>query len=477
MLNLQGRRTKIVCTLGPATNSPERIAELIDAGMNVARINFSHGTREEHKRTIGLVREIAAQKNVPVAVLQDLSGPKIRIDEMKEPVELQPGQRFSLFRHPRPGDERGVSTNYPDLVTIADVGDTIMLADGVLSLRVIEKKPDELVCEVVVGGVLSSHKGINLPSRSLPIPSLTEKDKQDLQFGIEMQVDYIALSFVRKPGDVLKLKGILNRAGAKIPVIAKIEKHEALDAIDAIIDAADGIMVARGDLAVETPLEKVPIVQKQIIAKCNAAAKPVITATQMLKSMVEQPRPTRAEAADVANAVLDGTDAVMLSEETAVGQFPVETVRTMHRILVATEKEFAESAAMMRLHHPEFVSVPAAVSHAAVVLAHDLQASAIVTPTRSGATAKMVACYRPRLPIVALCTRETVQKQLILVWGVYPYMTDELRDSDTVFKIARQTAKQNGFARSGQKIIITAGLPIGTRGKTNLIKVDEIDEL
>ncbi|MDQ7052195.1 MAG: pyruvate kinase [candidate division KSB1 bacterium] len=477
MLNLQGRRTKIVCTLGPATNSPERIAALIDAGMNVARINFSHGTHEEHERTIGLVREIAAQKHVPVAVLQDLSGPKIRIDEMKAPVELKPGQRFSLFRHPRPGDEHGVSTNYPDLVTIADVGDTIMLADGVLSLRVVGKKPDELVCEVLVGGRLSSHKGINLPTRSLPVPSLTEKDKHDLELGIRLTVDYIALSFVRKPGDVLKLKGILNRAGAKIPVIAKIEKHEALQAIDAIIDAADGIMVARGDLAVETPLEQVPIVQKQIIAKCNRLARPVITATQMLKSMVEQPRPTRAEAADVANAVLDGTDAVMLSEETAVGQYPVETVRTMHRILIATEQEFTESATMIQLHNhnQEFISVPAAVSRAAVVMGHELQASAIVTPTRSGATAKMVSCYRPRLPIVALCTREEIQKQLCLVWGVYPYMTSELSDSDTVFQIARRTAKQNGFVRSGQKIIITAGLPIGTRGKTNLIKVDEID--
>ncbi len=475
MLNLKERRTKIVCTLGPATNSPEMIARLIDAGMNVARINFSHGTHEEHERTIGLVREISREKGIPVAVLQDLSGPKIRIGEMKKRVELKKGQHFVLYRDERVGDEKGASTNYPELVAALRPGDSILLADGALNLKVIEQSPEALVCEVVVGGPLSSHKGINVPSRSLPVPSLTEKDRADLELGIRLEVDYIALSFVRKPGDVMKLKSLLHRAEVQIPVIAKIEKHEALDAIEEIVGIADGVMVARGDLAVETPLEKVPIVQKQIIRLCNDHAKPVITATQMLQSMVNLPRPTRAEAADVANAVLDGTDAVMLSEETTIGKYPLETVRTMHRILVATENSLRYRGEEAHMVHRGKSSVPGAVAHAAVDMAHDLQAAAIVTPTRSGTTARLVSCFRPQIPIVALCNNDVVRRRLSLVWGVYPYHVEELTETDTVFRVAQKTSRENGFARTGEKIIITAGLPLGASGRTNLIKVEEID--
>ncbi len=476
MLNLGTRRTKIVCTIGPATQSEDVITKLIDAGMNVARINFSHGTAEQHEQTINTVRRIARDKNIPVAILQDLSGPKIRIGLMKAPVNLVTGAEFVIYKQDRVGDVTGASCSYPELVHVVEPGDTILLADGAINLKVLKRDEEKVICRVVEGGMLSSHKGINLPDRTLPLPSLTEKDRQDLQLGIKLGVDYVALSFVRRPEDVLELKNLIDRAGLEAGVIAKIEKHEALDAIDEIIAASDGIMVARGDLAVEIPLERVPIEQKMIIQKSNQTGRPVITATQMLKSMVEQSRPTRAEAADVANAVLDGTDAVMLSEETAVGRFPVETVQTMHRILVATEQTLGPKFLTQTQRQGDHITVPAAVSHAAVIMARDLQASAIMAPTRSGATARMISRYRPMMPIVALCTEEKVRQQLSLVWGVYPYKVEKISDTDSVFQLARETALQNGFVKPGQMIITTAGMPLGTRGTTNLIKVEELEE-
>ena len=475
MLNLGLRRTKIVCTIGPSTDSPEMIARLIEAGMNVARLNFSHGTHETHAKTLRLIREIAEQKGIPVGVLQDLSGPKIRIGKMKQPVLLQEGAAFTLYKDEREGDETGVSCNYPDLILAAEPDDTILLADGQIILKVEHKFPDRLECRVVEGGLLSSHKGINLPGRSLPIPCITEKDRRDIKFAVKHRVDFLALSFVRKPGDVLKLKNMLHRMGVSIPVIAKIEKHEALEAIEEIISVSDGIMVARGDLAVETPLEKVPLEQKRIIALCNEKGKPVITATQMLKSMVEDSRPTRAEVADVANAVLDGTDAVMLSEETTVGKYPLEAVKTMHRILLASEKSLEPRLHLKLKNTDRLMSVPAGVSHAAVVMAHDLKASAIITPTRRGTTVRLVSRFRPRVPIVALCVDDRMRKQMTLVWGVYPYLATETNETDAVFNMAKETAKANGFSKPGDRVIITAGLPLGTRGKTNLIKVDEIE--
>lgn len=474
MLNLRMRKTKIVCTIGPASDGPEILGRLIDAGMNVARINFSHGTYEEHARKIRLIRELADERQVPVAILQDLSGPKIRIGKMKEEVQLEAGQRFSLFREERLGDTVGVSTTYPGIVDIVEAGDTILLADGSIHLEVEEKKADRIVARVIVGGALSSSKGINLPSRSLSIPSLTAKDKQDLEFGLNECVDMIALSFVRRPADILKVKRVLTRHGVDLPVISKIEKHEAIAAIDDIIGISDGIMVARGDLAVETALERVPVVQKQIIRKCNQQGKPVITATQMLKSMVDSPRPTRAEATDVANAVFDGTDAVMLSEETAMGKFPVVAVETMHRILVEAEKalEMRHDLGVEGKHGS--VSVQAAVSHSAVMMARELDACAIVTPTQSGSSAKMVARFRPKQPVIALCTSEAVQRRLCVVWGVLPYMVPEVSNSDEILEISKVVAVQHGYANEGDRIIISAGWPPGHTGSTNLIKVEEI---
>ena len=321
---------------------------------------------------------------------------------------------------------------------------------------------------------MSSNKGINLPSRSLTIPSLTTKDRKDLEFGIEKGVDWVALSFVRSPKDVLEVKDILNRHKVDIPVISKIEKHEAILAIDDIIDVSDGIMVARGDLAVETALEQVPIVQKQIIEKCNIKGKPVITATQMLKSMVDSPQPTRAEATDVANAVFDGTDAVMLSEETAMGKYPDLAVETMHRILVETEKAYKSHRMLETQKQDGRVSVQAAVSQSAVVMARQLDAAAIVTPTRSGSSARMVTRFRPGRPVLALCTDEKVRNRLCVVWGVYPYLIDEVAQSDEILAICKQFAIANGFAKPGERIIITAGWPLAEIGSTNLIKVEEI---
>jgi pyruvate kinase len=326
------RRTKIVCTIGPATDTPEMLAALMDAGMNVARLNFSHGTLDEHGQRINRIREIAHRKKLPVAILQDLSGPKLRTGLMAAPVVLKSGDIFILTNREVPGDAQAVSVTYPDLPIQVKVGETILLADGAIQLQVIDKNKTDLRCRVIDGGVLDSHKGINLPQSSLAIPALTEKDRADLEFGLETGVDFVALSFVRKPSDIQLVKEVMQTRNCSVPIIAKIEKHEALEKIDAIIAAADGIMVARGDLAVETPLERVPLVQKSLIKKCNSVGKPVITATQMLISMVEEPRPTRAEANDVANAVLDGTDAVMLSEESTIGKYPVRAVQVMDKI-------------------------------------------------------------------------------------------------------------------------------------------------
>jgi pyruvate kinase len=472
------RRTKIVCTIGPASDAPEMLAAVIDAGMNVARLNFSHGTHDEHRTRINRLREMAAQKKLSLAILQDLSGPKLRTGLMAAPVELKSGDTFILTSRDVPGDAREVSVTYRELPLYVQIGETILLADGALQLQVVDKNATDLICRVIDGGVLSSKKGLNLPQSSLPVPALTEKDKIDLEFGLEAGVDFVALSFVRQPQDIQLVKEVMAAKSRFAPVIAKIEKHEALEKIDAIIAAADGIMIARGDLAVETPLERVPLVQKSLIKKCNRAGKPVITATQMLKSMVEEPRPTRAEANDVANAVLDGTDAVMLSEETTIGKYPVEAVQVMDKILRTTETELKPRDWLPTEIHQGRVAVAAAVSHAAVGIAQDLNVAAILTPTRSGTTARMVARYRPRVPIVALCHRAETFRALALVWGVHPIALDgDVSDSDALITRCKTEALQHGFVASGDTVLITAGLPPSAQSTTNLIKVETIDDI
>ncbi len=471
----ENRRTKIVCTLGPSSESAEKIEGLIDAGMNVARLNFSHGSHDEHAARMKLIREIAARKDTPVAILQDLSGPKIRVGKVAGAVPLEKNADFVLYANERIGDQTGASTTYPKIVDVVKPGEQILLADGSIALQVLERTEAGLRCRVESPGILSSNKGVNLPSSSFGIPSLTSKDLKDLEFGLSKNVDYLALSFVREKQDVLTLKQLVKVAGKETPIIAKIEKGEALANIDEIIDAADGVMVARGDLAVEVALERVPVLQKMIIARCNKVGKPVITATQMLKTMVESPRPTRAEAADVANAVLDGTDAVMLSEETAIGKYPVETVSTMCKIVRVAEKDLkSRGEAFQSQKTGKMLEVPASVSRAAILLAKDLKASAIVTPTKSGSTARMVARFRPGMPIIALCTDEAVQRRLSMVWGVKPFLITEETSSDEILAAAMQKIQKFGLVNTGDRVVITAGVPIGVAGTTNLIKVEEI---
>jgi len=443
------RKTKIVATIGPASNSEGVLGRLIDAGMNVARLNFSHGTHEEHAAVMRRIRKVAAEKKVPVAVLQDLAGPKIRIGKIAAgTVQLKSGEKFVITSDEVRGDSTCVSSNYKTLPQELQPEDQILLADGSIELRVTKIEKNDIICEVIVGGELSSNKGLNLPSRTLAIAAFTDKDRRDLDFGLEQGVDYVAMSFVRRPEDIEEIKNI-----------------------DAILAAVDGIMVARGDLAVETSLEKVPLAQKMLIQKCNQACKPVITATQMLKSMVESPRPTRAEANDVANAVIDGTDAVMLSEETTIGHYPVEAVATMARIVsVAEDSDFATPH--FRTKNSDTSSIAHAVSYAAFQMAQDLGAAAILTPTQSGSTARMISSYRPSHPIIAISPDEQVVRQLNLVWGVYPLLSDGYFNAEELIEEAKDKALTSGLVKFDETVVITAGVPVGIAGTTNLIKIE-----
>ncbi len=469
------RRTKIVCTMGPAC-AGDMIGELIQAGMNVARLNFSHGTQADHGELISKIRQLAQMLHRPVGILMDLAGPKIRVGEFSpEPVNLSPGQTFMLTRHPVVGTAEQCSVNYPEVIDAVPVDATILLADGTIELTVTDKTPEALITRVVVGGTLSSRKGLNLPSLSLPIPSVTDKDISDLHFGLEKGVDFVGLSYVRSRDDVEYVKDLIHRQGFDTPVIAKIENQAAVNNVNAILMVADGIMVARGDLGVETPLEKVPLVQKRLIEAANAVGKPVITATQMLASMVTNPRPSRAEATDVANAILDGTDAIMLSEETATGRYPREAVRFMHKIAHATEasipfEEWVQSRARFR-----GTDISDAISHAAVGMAVDLNARAILATTESGGTARLISRFRPRVPIIGITCSTKTLRRLILSWGVEPLLVRDLKNTDYMLELVKNEARRAGWVAPGDRVIITAGNPIGMQGTTNLIKADIIE--
>jgi len=466
-------KTKIVCTIGPASRSPETLAELIAAGMSVARLNFSHGSHSEHAAVISDLRRLSAELGRPVAILQDLGGPKIRVGPIAGgTVMLETGSPFTLTSRRVPGDAGEVSISYPALPRDVRRGDALLLADGAIELRVTGVTAQDIKCRVIVGGPLSSHKGINLPSRSLPLPGLTDKDERDLAFGIRQKVDYVALSFVRSAEDILRAKRLMAKRKCDIPLVAKIEKHEALDNIGEIIPLVEAVMVARGDLGVEIPLESVPGVQKWLISRTNASGKPVITATQMLRSMVENPRPTRAEVADVANAVLDGTDAVMLSEETAIGRYPVESVRMMARVAEDAERIFPHADWARRRRGDSGKSLSEAVAHSACNLADEIGAAAIISFTQSGLTARLVAKYRPGCPILALTPLPETQRRLSLVWGVTPVMASGLKTTDEMINRAFEAARKSGLAKRGQKVVITAGVPLGVPGKTNLVKAE-----
>ena len=467
------RKTKIVCTIGPASDSREVISRMMDAGMNVARLNFSHGTREAHAAKIVLIRQIAEEKNLPIAILQDLAGPKIRTGAFAcGSIQLKTGDTFTLTARDVPGDDKEVGLTYRELPQDVQVGDTLLLADGALELRVEKVHGDDILCRVILGGKLSSHKGINLPSRSIRAPILTNKDYEDLAFGLAQGVDYVALSFVRSAADIEVARAYMRAQGQLRPIIAKIEKHEALEELDEIIAAVDGIMVARGDLGVDIPPEKVPTAQRRIIEKANFAGKPVITATQMLKSMTDAPRPTRAEVTDVTNAVLEGTDALMLSEESAMGQYPVESVATMARIAEEAEKGFPRAAWWRRLQQVQTADDSEAIARAACSLAETIDAKALVIATQTGGTAKLAAKTRPLQPILAGTTEVDAFRRLALVWGVRPMMIRPVDLLIHLFEEMHRAAKETGEVNTGDSVVCTAGFPLGKTGASNLIKVE-----
>lgn len=464
------RRTKIVATIGPASSSPEVLKAMIEAGATTLRLNFSHGTHADHERSIRLIRQVAFELNQPVGILQDLQGPKIRLGVFAEgPITLKNGDRFILTPDQVPGTQEISSVTYEPLVDEVPNGANIMLDDGKVEMKVeaVDKDRRQLICRVVVGGVLSNNKGVNFPGVYLSIPALTEKDKRDLTFGLDQNVDWVALSFVRNPQDVLEIKELISNAGKQVPVIVKIEKHEAIEEMEAILSLSDGVMVARGDLGVELPAEDVPILQKRLIATSNRLGIPVITATQMLDSMVNSPRPTRAEVSDVANAILDGTDAVMLSNEAAVGKYPVEAVATMARIAsrIEQEKNFPRLEDSRR-------NITNAISHAVGQIAESLDAAAIITLTKSGATARNVSKFRPYTPILAVTPHVDVARRLQLVWGVKPLIVLDSQSTDEVFETAINLAQEKNLLAGGDLVVMTAGTLPGVSGSTNFLKVD-----
>ncbi|MCU0588824.1 MAG: pyruvate kinase [Syntrophobacteraceae bacterium] len=468
------RRTKIVCTIGPATRSADGIRRLIEAGMDVARLNFSHGEREDHRLVIRAIRKASQEAGREIGILQDLGGPKIRLGVLAEDeillatggqVELRPGET---------GDHGSLPVVYAGLLDEVDPGSHILLSDGRVELVVREKKRDHLVCDILVGGSIQSRKGVNLPSSHLKTPALTEKDRLDLRVGLEEHVDFVALSFVRHESDLDPVLEILDQLKRKPMLVAKIEKPQALERLEKIIAEADAVMVARGDLGVEMPLEQVPLIQKRIIRSARLTARPVITATQMLTSMMTNPRPTRAEATDVANAILDGTDALMLSDETAVGAYPIEAVSILDRIARTVEGEIDETALMQETASDSLPATAAGISRAACLLARDLRAAAIVAATSSGSTARLVSRFRPSRPILGLTESLQTLRQLTLSWGVIPDWADSVSHTDQIFEAAKTLVMERKLARTGDRLVITAGVPVGVTGTTNLIKVMEL---
>lgn len=475
------RKTKIVCTIGPASESPEVLEELIKAGMNVARLNFSHGTHEEHAMRIATIRDVANRLNKIVGILLDTKGPEIRTHSMKNgEVHLKTGQVIDISMTEVLGDETCFSVTYDKLIYDVNQNDTILLDDGLIALRVLAKDYDKGLIHTIVenAGVLKDKKGVNVPGVSIKLPGITEKDAKDILFGIEQGVDFIAASFVRTAKDVLEIRELLEQnGGGHIQIIPKIENREGVDNIDEIIEVSDGLMVARGDLGVEIPAEEVPLVQKALIKKCNQVGKPVITATQMLDSMQRNPRPTRAEASDVANAIIDGTDAIMLSGETAAGQYPVESVKTMNRIAVFTENSLDYRSIVQTRSREKETTMTEAISQAVSYTSINLGVKAVLAPTASGVTAKLIAKYRPGVPIIAITDSPSTAQKLTLVWGVNPIVTHKVTTTDEILELAVDEALKYGYVNHGDIVVITAGVPVGESGTTNLMKVHVIGDL
>jgi len=467
------KRTKIIATIGPASSSPAIIAKLIHAGMDAARLNFSHGERKDHITRIRLIRQASISAGKPIAIIQDLQGPKLRVGNMQnDGVALKRGAIVTLTAKKVVGTSSLISITYSRLAKDLRPGDTVLFDDGRLELRVLRRSGSGLQCKVIRGGTLKSHKGVNLPGANLTLPSLSPKDRQDILFGIGRGVDYIALSFVRSASDIEATRSFIRKAGADIPIIAKIEKPEAIRNLDEIIQAADGIMVARGDLGVEMSPEQVPLLQKLIIRACNDAEKPVITATQMLESMIENPQPTRAEASDVANAILDGTDCVMLSGETAVGKHPVQAISVMARIAVQAETSLEPIPPDKHIG-----GLDESVAHAACRAAAEQHVRAIVTFTQSGSTALLVSKHRPAADIIAPTPFERVARKVSLYWGVIPVILKTKKTTDDMIRSVEAIMLEKDLARKRDLIVITAGVPIGVAGSTNMMKIHRVGEL
>lgn len=473
------RKAKIVCTIGPVTSSEKQLEALITAGMDVARLNFSHGDHASHGEVIKRIRKVSKKLKKEVSILQDLQGIKIRVGRLKgKKVKLEKGAELTILKGDEEGDGKRIFIDYPWLIDDAKVGDSILLDDGLMKLEVTKKDNNFLDAAVIEGGILKEHKGVNLPHMKISAPFFTEKDKKDLEFGITMGVDYVALSFVRTATDVKTVKKWLLKKGVQIPLIAKIEKEEAIHNIDGILEEAHGIMVARGDLGVEMPLEEVPMFQKMLIEKANTKGRIVITATQMLESMTQHSRPTRAESTDVANAVIDGTDALMLSGETSAGKYPIEAVRVMDRIISYTETAMpTQSAAHKRetdIINLEGFELPGAIAHAASRAAEETGARWIVAFTKSGFTAQLISKFRPATPIIALSPDERVVRQMSIYWGVIPYLVKHIENTDELVNEVESSLVRSGQAKPGDRIVIVASLPPSISGKTNFMKIHEI---
>ena len=469
------RKTKIVCTLGPGTASSRIMERLIRAGMNVARINMSHGDETTNEEYIRTVRTSAQKVGVPVAILIDLPGPRYRTGDLKdEQVILRKGARFVLTSRTAPGDQKEVSLNLGNLIQDVKKGDNILLDDGAIRLQVLESTETDILCKVIVGGILRPRRGIAAPGVKLSAPFITDDTKRHLRFAAKQQTEFIALSFVSRQSDVVQVRSLMAEMGFIAPIVSKVERREAVRNFDRILQVSDGIMVARGDLGVEMALEKVPLLQKQFIKKCNSAGKPVITATQMLESMIKAPRPTRAEVADVANAIYDGTDAIMLSAETAIGKYPVEAVSMMVRIAKEIESGLPYERRMAERGSDLEPQTDDAIAYDACHTAHQINAHAILAYTESGSTAWRVCKYRPRVPIVALTDNDIVRRRLVLAWGVYPYRMPQPSHIEDLFVDGNNIAFELGIAGNGDHVIITGGVPIGVVGTTNLLKVQSV---
>lgn len=473
------RKTKIVCTIGPASESVEMLEKLMEAGMNVSRLNFSHGDHEEHGQRIKNIREAAEKLGKTVAILLDTKGPEIRTQTLENGVaELKAGEELIISMDEVVGNSKMISVTYPGLIKDVHEGSKILLDDGLIELEVTKVGRNEIKTKILNSGTLKNKKGVNIPNVRVNLPGITDKDAKDIEFGIRQGVDFIAASFVRRASDVLEIREILERHGAnKIQIIPKIENREGVENIDEILEVSDGLMVARGDLGVEIPAEEVPLVQKQLIKKCNAVGKPVITATQMLDSMQRNPRPTRAEASDVANAIFDGTDAIMLSGETAAGTYPVEAVDTMHKIAIRTETALNNQSILNTRSKESSMTITDAISQSVSHTAYNLNASAIIAPTESGYTARMIAKYRPKAPVVAVTSSQEVCRKMTLVWGVVPQIAEEAATTDELFDVAVEASLKTKVVSKGDLVIISAGVPVGEVGTTNLLKVHVVGDV